>query len=135
MTDDDNSSLRLLLENKFNDIRYTKQQQWHLLYLTLIAIAGITSLALSVELPPCHRFIIFLLIGDILVGIIGCGFIIYYAYYLDIYREEKRDFIQKLHNDSDKKSIGDIVIFTISFCAIILFSLIASVWAILIKCF
>lgn len=135
MSNDDKSSLRLLLENKFNDIRYTKQQQWHLLYLTLIAIAGITSLVFSIELPPCHGFRIFLLIGDVLVGIMGCGFIIYYAHWLKIYRNEKRDFIQKLLNHSDKNGMGDIVIFTISFCAIILFSLTASVWAILIKCF
>lgn len=135
MSDDDKVNLRLLLENKLNDIRYTKQQQWHLIYLTLIAIAGITSLAFSVELPTCHRFRIFLLIGDVLVGILGCVFIIYYAYSLKIYRDEKIDFIQKLLNRSEKKSIGDIVIFTISFCTIILFSLIASVWAISIKCF
>jgi hypothetical protein len=133
--DDDKLSLRLLLENKFNDIRYTKQQQWHLLYLTLVAIAGITNIAFIITIPPCHGFAILLLIGDVLVGIMGCGFIIYYAYWLQIYRDEKSDFIQKLLNHSDKKSIGDTVFFTINFCVVILFFLIISVWAILIKCF
>jgi hypothetical protein len=132
MQDDEKTSLRLLLENKFNDIRYSKQQQWHLLYLTLIAIAGITSLALGIT-PISYCIGIFLIIFDALIAVTGCGFIIYYAYWLNIYRKEKRDYLLKLLNHSDQKRISDIVIFTISFCIIIAFSLIASIWAILIK--
>lgn len=134
MSDDEKTNLRLLLENKFNDIRYSKQQQWHLLYLTLVAIAGVTSLAFNIA-PSSYCFGIFLLIGDVLIAIMGCGFIIYYAYWLNIYRNEKRDFLQKLLNHSEHKRVSDIVIFTISFCIIIVFSLIASIWAIIIKCF
>jgi hypothetical protein len=130
------ATLRLLLENKFNDIRYTKQQQWHLLYLTLIAIAGITSLAFKVRpLQSCFR--IFLLLGDVGIAIMGCVFIICYACRLDSYRKEKREYLQKLNHPEQNKinGIEDSNVFTISFCIVIVFSLIASLCSILIKCF
>jgi hypothetical protein len=128
MSDDKKINLRLLLENKFNDIRYTKQQQWHLLYLTLIAIAGITSLAISIKPALCF-FGVFLVAFDAMIGIMGCGFIIYYAYWLNIYRNQKSSYLQQLHTSSDKKRIKDDVIFTVSFCIVILLSLVASIWS------
>lgn len=134
MSDDDKSSLRLLLENNLNDIRYTKRQQWHLLYLTIIAISGITSLAFSIKLPPCHWFKIYLLLECIGIGIAGCFFIIRYAIDLENYRKYKRNLMKRLImlNPSDKKSAGDssrkgrlqTIIFTVIFCLIILSSLI-----------
>ncbi len=124
MLSEEKATLRLILENKLNDIRYTKQQQWHVLYLTLIAIAGITSLFLGIELNLCFR--ISLLIVNILVGIIGGGFIIRYACDLATYRDEKIKLIQSLRHYSEKKRRGDIFGFTIGFCLIILISLIPS---------
>jgi hypothetical protein len=83
-----NNDARLELENNFNDIRYTKQQQWHLIYLTLIAIAGITSLALTIDKPSLS---LLLIIFEIFIGIIGGGFIIFYASSLKKYRDKKDD--------------------------------------------
>ncbi len=128
MLDDKKRNLRILLENKFNDIRYTKQQQWHLLYLTLVAIAGITSLALSIK--PSLRFLgVFLIAFDVMLGIMGCGFIIYYAYWLNIYRSEKSHYLQQLRKSPAQRKIHDNVIFTVSFCMVILLSLVASIWS------
>ena len=132
MPDEDKANLRLLLENKFTDIRYTKQQQWHLLYLTLIAIAGITSMALSTKPPLCY-FGLFLIAFEIIIGLLGCGFIIYYAYWLNIYRAEKSYYQDQVGLRPDQKRIGDNVIFTVSFCVVIILTVVASSWAIIIK--
>jgi hypothetical protein len=128
MLDDKKTNLRLLLDNKFNDIRYTKRQQWYLLYLTLVAIAGITSLALSIKPALCF-FGVFLIAFDAMIGIMGCGFILYYAYWLNIYRSQKSSYLRQLRTSLDKRRIHDNVIFTVSFCIVILLSLVASIWS------
>lgn len=132
MSDEAKSNIRLLLENKFNDIRYTKQQQWHLLYLTLIAIGGVTSLALATKPSLCY-FGIFLITFEVIIGVLGCGFIIYYAYWLNIYRNEKSYYQEQVGIRPDQKKIRDNVIFTVSFCLVIILTLIASIWATVIK--
>ena len=132
MVAEEKENLRLLLNNKLNDIRYTKQQQWHLLYLTLIAIGGITSLAIGIKPVLCY-FGLFLIGFDIIVGVLGGGFIIYYAHWLHNYRNEKSYYLEQLGIQPDRQKIGDNVIFTVSFCVIIILTLVASVWAIKIK--
>ena len=135
MPNDDKTKLNLLLlENTFNDIRYTKQQQWYLLYLTIIAIAGITSLAFTIKLShPCHCFKCFLILCDILISLIGGSFIVRYAFSLEKYRKEKKKLVKELGSSLDDKGMIDTFVFTLYFCLIISFSLITSIWAILIK--
>jgi hypothetical protein len=129
MSDNDKETTRLLLENKLHDIRYTKQQQWHILYLTIIAIAGITALALKIE-SRCLS--IFLIVADCLIALIGLFFTIYYAWWLGIYRVTKMDLLSSLgHTDSEKRNGSAII--TFFFCAIIVLSSIISIWAISIK--
>lgn len=130
MTDEEKANLKLLLNNKLNDIRYTKQQQWHLLYLTLIAIGGITSLALSTKPLLCY-FGFFLIAFVIIIGVLGSFFIIYYAVWLSTYRDEKNYYQQQLGINSNQKNIRDNVVFTVSFCFVIVFTLVASIWAII----
>jgi glucose-6-phosphate-specific signal transduction histidine kinase len=124
MFSEEKATLRLLLENNFNDIRYTKQQQWHVLYLTLVAIAGITSIAWGIKSSSDHPFFIESLIKvDWAIGIIGCIFIISYAFDWARYREEKIKLRLSLRIHSEKMRIFDIVLFVILFCLIILVSL------------
>ncbi|MBW2631268.1 MAG: hypothetical protein JRC90_05820 [Deltaproteobacteria bacterium] len=136
MPNDDKTSLNLLLlENTFNDIRYTKQQQWYLLYLAIIAITGITSLAFAIKFSHfCHCFKYFLILCDILISLMGGGFIIRYAFSLEKYRKEKKRLVKELGSVLDDKGKIDTITFTLCFCLIIFLSLITSMWAILIKC-
>ncbi len=128
----DDTTIRLLLENKLHDIRYTKQQQWHALYLTVIAISGITALALNISESPCLAF--FLIIVDCIIAGFGLFFIIYYAWWLGIYRDTKVDLLSSLgHTDSERRNGSGV--FTFFFCAIIVLSLAVSIWAISIRCF
>lgn len=73
MSDNFEQNIRSLLENTFNDIRYTKQQQWNVLYLTLSAIIVIIYLS-TIEFHPSSCFVVLLLIGDIVIGIMGIFF-------------------------------------------------------------
>ena len=132
MSKKNKETLRLQLENKYNDIRYTKQQQWHLIYLTLIAIAGITSLALTID-EPSLSFLQFLIIFEIFIGIMGGGFIISYASSMKKYRDEKDDLLKDLCNCSGQTKNCDNVIFTVCFCLVIALSLVASIWSIILK--
>ena len=135
MPNKDKTSLNLLLlENTFNDIRYAKRQQWYLLYLTIIAIAGITSLAFAIEVPDfCHAFKRILILCDILISLMGSFFIVRYAFSLEQYRKEKKKRKKELGSDSDDTDPIDTIIFPSFFCIIIFLSSMLSIWVILMR--
>ncbi len=128
MSGEDKVTRRLLLENTFNDIRYTKQQQWHVLYLTLSAIIVITTLALNIEPAPSACFAIWLLFVDIAIGIMGICFLYRYKKDLEKYRNEKEKHMKNLNIQKDKRT-GDICCFTVCFSVVIFFILSVSIWA------
>jgi hypothetical protein len=70
---------------------------------------------------------------EIVLGILGCGFIIYYAHWLDVYREDKRSFQEQLGICPDRKKIKDNVTFTVSFCLVVILTLVASIWTLIIN--
>jgi len=102
--------LRLLYQVSIDDIRFSKQQQWNTIYLTLIAIGAILALFLGLESNPvlkkvlCQRFLPdflpwkninislrgFLAYSCIIIAGLGIFYICQYQKDLAAYRFNKR---------------------------------------------
>ncbi|MEJ2193021.1 MAG: hypothetical protein P8Y39_11905 [Nitrospirota bacterium] len=87
-----NDEVRLLFETHIADIRYTKQQQWKTIYLTLIALAAIVSLS-AFDLPYILR--IYLTAVSPFVGALGICYIYNYHKDLSKYRAIKDHILEK----------------------------------------
>lgn len=124
MSDKRDHAIRLLLENAFNDIRYTKQQQWRVLYLTLSAIVVITYLATN-KYCPFEYFWIVLLVGDLFIGILGIVFLFKYMEDLKKYRNHKETYIKQLKiKKLNTNNINNTCCFTTCFSVVIMFFMI-----------
>jgi hypothetical protein len=86
-----NDEIRVLFETYIADIRYTKQQQWNTIYLTLIALAAIASLVIAFPRLPC-LFRISLTAACPFIGALGICYIWNYHKDLSRYRTIK-DYI------------------------------------------
>jgi hypothetical protein len=84
----ENEELRLLFKTHIEDIRNCKKQQWYMLYLILIGIGGLISVAIQLD-DGCVGLKWTLIVCSWVVVIIGSRFI--YRYHTDIerYREIK----------------------------------------------
>lgn len=90
----------ILYNDMINAIRYSKRQQWNSIYLTMLSLAGIISLHLSVGKEiPCKCFDYLLLIICVIVGVLGIIFIS--RYYCDIkrYRSIKEEVVKQFTNE------------------------------------
>jgi hypothetical protein len=107
---------RMYFQILMDDIRYSKQQQWNTIYLTLIAIGAILGVFLTVEskgycfaqpLPILKISLRSFLIG-ICIFILGLGIAYIWRYYVDIerYRYKSRLILTNRFSD-DTETIAE----------------------------
>jgi hypothetical protein len=82
-----NDEIRVLFETYIADIRYTKQQQWNTVYLTLVALAAVVTLNVAFSFPCSIRN--FLAIVSSFIGALGILYICNYHRDLTKYRTMK----------------------------------------------
>lgn len=137
----DDEDLRLFYQIVIDDIRYSKQQQWHSIYLTLLAIVATVSLFLRIQPNPSFSqtlrgLLIVVCIGVSLLGIIFIG--IYHSS-IAKYRCKKENILKKLPKeikalDCDcqiwKHYKKDLFSFTLPFWILIAFSAFLAIWVI-----
>ena len=101
-----NDSIRL--EETFSDIRYSKQQQWNVLYLTISAIAGIITLILNISISKCLYKYIFdtvIILAIISVCISGIAFIDQYRKDIKNYRKTKNTLLKNNKENDNNDEI------------------------------
>jgi hypothetical protein len=135
--------LRLLYKISIDDIRYSKQQQWNTIYLTLLAIAATISLFLVLKngLFISDSLKIFLISICIFIALVGIIFIAIYQSSMAKYRCKKNklernfsDEIKKLDYDCHfLKYYKKDFIFVLLFWLLIILSLILAIWIFNIK--
>jgi hypothetical protein len=138
----ENEELRLLFQINIEELRYCKMQQWHTLYVTLLAIGGLISLVLALK-SPTFGLKEFLIIICWSVSVIGIVFVFVYYYSIKDFRSTKLKIINKF--SSETKKISDIsaddnadsnyrdLMITIAFSSIIFLAAVLAHWLILIS--
>ena len=140
--------LRLLYQDIIDNIRYSKQQQWNTVYLTLVAIGAILALVLGLYSKPFLYECLLLWLSIICYIIAGLGIYFIVNYQIDIakYRYQKEEIIKtfslkaqaiaqgpKLKEYFKWEFFGKDVVFVFLFCLLIFvawylgFSLIAKI--------
>jgi hypothetical protein len=100
-----NLSEDLAYKTLIDDIRYTKQQQWNTIYLTLIALAGIITLWFASEQTLYQNFLKwFLIITSFVITLLGIFYIRRYHHDLTKYRYRKNEIKNLIWPSKDKKS-------------------------------
>ena len=84
----EHEEIRALYQIYIDEIRYTKQQQWNTVYLTLFAIAGILALSLGLQILS-QSLTIFLIAICIVIAVFGIFLIGHYQWSLARYRYKK----------------------------------------------
>lgn len=109
---------RVLFQTYIDDIRFSKRQQWYVMYLTLLAIAGILSLSLKVLCDHTVLGCLLTLLG-LVIPVLGLYMIRQYNYDIERYRNRKnilkeelegmlRDKVQKRLKELKQKEEKDI---------------------------
>ena len=86
---------RLLYQTSIDDIRYSKQQQWNVIYLTLIAVGGIIAFCIRLRMEQklsqdLHYFFVGV---SIAIALLGASFIVRYQRDIERYRYTKNQFL------------------------------------------
>jgi len=102
----DRETLRLLYGVSINDIRFSKRQQWYVMYLTVIAIAGI--LSLSLKLLCDHTILgILLFLSGIIIPFLGWLTIEDYGKFIEEkYRPRTKKIQEELVKELSEKVQG-----------------------------
>jgi hypothetical protein len=135
-----NEDLRLFYQIVIDDIRYSKQQQWNTIYLTLLAIAATISLFLGIETKPGFSQSLkwFLIIVCIFIALMGIIFIGIYQGSMAKYRCKKANILKKLSEEIKDldcdcqfcKYYRKDLIFILLFWVLIIASLFLAIWII-----
>lgn len=119
---------RFLLDNKLQDIRYSKNQQWYVLYLTFVAIAVITNIALidNLSLNNYDSFKIFQIIAVYGAALWGYLYFDNYGKKLYSYRQEKEILLKEITGIKKEAKKDDINRLKVTFIWLTVVSLILS---------
>lgn len=89
----EDEELRLLFQINIEDLRYCKKQQWYTLYITLLAIGGLITLAVALKpFSACLKEFL-LIICSWIVSFIGIAFMIVYYSSIKTFRDLKLKII------------------------------------------
>jgi hypothetical protein len=106
-------NIKLLFQTYVDDIRYSKQQQWNIIYLTLIAISGIIALALSfddsnsTQLLSNYFFRYSLMVFCGFISLLGIFYIGIYQWSMAQYRYLKDIFKEALERDCSEANYDE----------------------------
>ena len=93
--------LRLRFQTYIDDIRYSKQQQWNILYLTLLAVAGVISLKLTQASSPWLLTVFILVISGLGIYFVGA-----FHWSMTCYRS-KKDAIKEQFSEKEPNLHAD----------------------------
>jgi len=132
----EDENMRLLYQVYIDDIRFSKQQQWNTLYLTLLAISGIIALSIylpyklglteTTELQHIKRFLTLICL---LVSSLGILFLTNYYFDIKRYRNKLKVLSGKLKVPIKEKK-RDARLFLILFSLVIALAELLCIWAI-----